>query len=54
MNGFDKEAAIRWKKKISDLDKNLITALSKRSMKRFGYNPDNHLLLKDQNIKKPL
>lgn len=36
-SGFDKEAAIRWNKHISWLEKAMITCLTRRSMKRFGY-----------------
>jgi len=42
IKGFDKEAAIRWQKIISPFDKKLITFLTKKSMKKLGYDPDNH------------
>jgi hypothetical protein len=41
-NGFDKKAGSRWKKVISPFDKWLITFLTRKSVRRFGYNPNNH------------
>lgn len=40
--GFDKNAAHRWVNRMSTFDKTLVTLLTKRSMKRFGYDPKNH------------
>src|SRR5206468_3062149 len=37
---FDAEAAIRWQTLIPSFDKWLITTLTRRSMKRFGYYPE--------------
>jgi len=39
--GFDKKAATRWETIISPFDKWLITMLTKKSMKKFGYAPNN-------------
>jgi hypothetical protein len=43
--GFNKEAAYRWKTRISTFDKTVITMLTNRSMKRFGYDPKNHPII---------
>lgn len=39
---FDRTAAYRWKKVISPLEKMIITWFTKGSMKKFGYDPQNH------------
>ena len=39
---FDASAAIRWQSVISAFDKSLITRLTRRSMQRLGYEPENH------------
>lgn len=39
---FDVKTASRWTTAISPLEKWIITVMTKRSMKRFGYDPDNH------------
>ena len=40
--GFDKTGAIRWRDVISKFDKTMITLITKKSMKRLGYDPENH------------
>lgn len=40
--GFDKKAASHWRKAISPLEEKVITILTRRSMKRFGYDPMNY------------
>jgi len=37
--GFDQSAAFRWKKHITPVENGLITLLTGRSMRRFGYFP---------------
>jgi hypothetical protein len=39
---FDPEAATRWKTVISPIDNLIICCLTKRSMKKLGYNPKTH------------
>ena len=39
---FDPSAAVRWRNVIPAVDKWLITALTKRAMKRMEYDPDTH------------
>ena len=46
---FDAEAAIRWQTLIPFFDKWLITTLTKRSMKRFGYDPQTHPIFRMSN-----
>jgi len=38
--GFNKKAASHWRKAISPLEEKIITALARKSMKRFGYYDD--------------
>jgi len=40
--GFDRTAASRWEKVITPFEKRAITALTRTSMDRFGYDPENH------------
>ena len=40
--GFKKERGTRWQKTISNFDKTIITLLTRKSMKNFEYDPDNH------------
>ena len=40
--GFNKQAASHWKKAISPFEEKVITVLTRKSMKRFGYDPGNH------------
>ncbi len=40
--GFDKKSASRWKTVISPLENIIITFLTKKSMRRFEYDPTNH------------
>jgi hypothetical protein len=39
---FDASAAVRWQEVIPVTDRWLITILTKRSMKKLGYDPDTH------------
>lgn len=39
---FDAAAAVRWQEVIPAMDKWLITTLTRRSMKKLGYDPDTH------------
>lgn len=41
-SSFDKKAATRWKYLISPFEEKMINLLTKKSMKRFEYNPENH------------
>jgi hypothetical protein len=40
---FDTAAAYRWQQVITSFEKSMITTLTKGSMKRFAYNPQNQL-----------
>ena len=40
--GFDRAPAYRWEDTISFLENKLVTTFTRRSMKRFGYDPDTH------------
>jgi hypothetical protein len=41
------KAASRWRKAISPLEEKVITALTRKSMKRFGYFSSNHPVYRD-------
>jgi hypothetical protein len=45
---FDARAAIRWQNVISPLDRRLITTLTRRSMRRLGYDPETHAIFEPQ------
>ncbi len=45
--GFNREAASRWEKVISPFGKKLITFFTRKSMSRFGYDPENHPVFLD-------
>jgi Sulfotransferase family len=45
---FDPAAAVRWQQVIPAFDKWLITSLTKRSMRRLGYNPETHPIFRVQ------
>jgi hypothetical protein len=45
---FDPSAAVRWQRMISPIDKWLITALTKRSMKILDYHPDTHPIFRGE------
>jgi len=40
--GFNKKSASYWKKAISPAEEKVVTALTRKSMKRFEYAPQNH------------
>lgn len=40
--GFDKSAAFRWKNHIKPLENRIITCMTRRSMRRFEYYPDQY------------
>lgn len=45
--GINRKAASHWKNVISPFEKWIITLLTKRSMKRFDYDPENHPVFRD-------
>lgn len=47
---FDRAAAVRWQKVISPIDNLLILALTSKSMKRLGYNPDAHPIFRKESF----
>jgi hypothetical protein len=42
IKGFDIEAGRRWKNVISKFERILLKLINAKSMRRFGYDPDNH------------
>lgn len=42
VKGFDKKAGSRWRNVASPFEKRIVTLLTKKSMKRFGYDYKNH------------
>ena len=45
---FDASAAVRWQMVMPATDKWLVTTLTKRSMRRLGYNPETHPIFRVQ------
>lgn len=43
---FDATAAVRWQEVIPPVDRWLITTLTRRSMKKLGYDPDTHSIFR--------
>lgn len=48
--GLDTSAAFRWMDKIGSFEKSLITILTRRSMKRFGYDPKRYLDIANKSV----
>ena len=44
--GFNRKAAYHWKERITPIEEKIILTLTKSSMKRFGYDPENHPIYK--------
>lgn len=47
---IDKKAAVRWKAIITPFENIIITWLTKKSMKRFEYNPETHPVFKNDKV----
>jgi len=48
--GFNRKPGTHWTEAISPFEKCVITALTRSSMRRFGYDPENHPIFLDSHV----